>query len=134
VSNRVLPLVNKEKLVIKGISPVLGGYRVVTDLPTPLEPALPLVQVLDAGGTLLDETTVAGRVDVYCLAATRAAMWAPVGRRQRRGREPRGAGNRRPAGRRRDPPGAAHLPGLVGDRAADGRHVRIAVPATTVTR
>jgi hypothetical protein len=76
VSNRVLPLVNKEKLVIKGISPALPGYRVVTDLPNPLDPALPLVQVLDAGGTLLDETTTAGRVDVYCLAATRAALWA----------------------------------------------------------
>jgi hypothetical protein len=79
VSNRVLPLVNKEKLVVKGISPALAGYKVATDLPTPLEPALPLVQILDAGGTLLDETTVAGRVDIHCFAATRAAMWALSG-------------------------------------------------------
>lgn len=75
MSNRVLPLVNSERLIIKGISPALTGYRVVTDLPNPLDPALPLVQVLNAGGTLVNETTTGGRVDVYCLAATRAALW-----------------------------------------------------------
>jgi hypothetical protein len=80
VSGRLLGWVNEEALVISALKLRLNpAYKVVTDLPNPVDPALPLVQVIASTGSLDQETTVVGRVDVYCLAATRAAMWALSG-------------------------------------------------------
>jgi hypothetical protein len=76
VSSRVLPFLDEERFVIAGIRARLNpAYGIRTDLPNPIEPALPLVQVIRVGGSLNTETTVFGRVDLYCMAATRAAMW-----------------------------------------------------------
>jgi hypothetical protein len=80
VSGRLLGWVNEEALVISWLkSRINPAYKVVTDLPNPVDPALPLVQVIASTGSLDQETTVVGRVDVYCLAATRGAMWALSG-------------------------------------------------------
>lgn len=76
----MLPFVNEEALVISWLKSRLNpAYKVVTDLPNPVDPALPLVQVIASTGSAPSETTVHGRVDIYCLAATRAAMWALTG-------------------------------------------------------
>ena len=77
----VLPFVNVEKLVLghlnghNGIPGALKPYRAVTDLPDPLQPRLPLVQVIAGTSTRDDQVSVYPRVDVHSFAATRDAMW-----------------------------------------------------------
>ena len=79
----VLPFVNVEKLVAihlnggPGVTRALPApYRAVTDLPDPLEPRLPLVQLIAGTSTRDDQVSAYPRVDVHCFAATRDAMWA----------------------------------------------------------
>lgn len=80
MSNRVLDWVNEEALVISWLKGHINpAYKVVTDLPNPVDPALPLVQVIGSTGSADSETTAFGRVDIYNLAATRGAMWALTG-------------------------------------------------------
>lgn len=77
MTSRVLPFVDEEKLVVAWLrSQLPTAYGVRTDLPIPLDPALPLVQVTRSGGSADTEETVYGRVDLENFAATRSAMWA----------------------------------------------------------
>lgn len=77
---RVLPFVDTERLVLLHLRDALAApYKAVTDLPTPLDPALPLVQVIRSTGSAPDQTTARDRIDVYCMASTRGAMWALTG-------------------------------------------------------
>jgi hypothetical protein len=78
----VLPFVNVEKLVVGHFMGLYGNpralaapYRAVTDLPDPLQPRLPLVQVIAGTSTRDDQVSAYPRVDVHCFAATRDAMW-----------------------------------------------------------
>lgn len=77
MSSHVLPFVNYEAIVTVWLNSQLSPpYKAVTDLPTPLDPALPLVQVEGGAGTTGDETTDRPRVDLGNMAATRTGMWA----------------------------------------------------------
>lgn len=77
MSSRVLPFVDTERIVVAWLKSQLPtGYSVRTDLPNPLEPALPLVQVYRVSGSLDAETTAIGRIELHCFAANRGAMWA----------------------------------------------------------
>jgi hypothetical protein len=78
----VLPFVNVEKLVLGhfngtgGVPAALKApYRAVTDLPDPLAPRLPLVQVIAGTSTRDDQVSAYPRVDIHCFGATRDAMW-----------------------------------------------------------
>jgi hypothetical protein len=77
VSSRVLNFVDLEAMAIGWLnSHLTSPRRASTDLPQPLEGGLPLVQVIMSTGSADDEVTAHDRLDVYCMAATRAAMWA----------------------------------------------------------
>jgi hypothetical protein len=76
VSNRVLPFVDLERLVVSWLrSEMPAAYGVRTDLPNPVDPALPLVQVIQSAGSIDSEATSYDRVDLYNMAADRGAMW-----------------------------------------------------------
>jgi hypothetical protein len=82
MSNRVLPLVDLESLVTRWLKSefarlsIYGPNTARTELPNPVDPGLPLVQVIQSTGSADSETTSFDRVDLYNMAATRAAMWA----------------------------------------------------------
>lgn len=77
MGTRILTFVQTEALVVRWLNAGLDTPRkAVTDLPTPLEPALPLVQVVLSTGSADSEVTVNDRVDLYNMAGTRSAMWA----------------------------------------------------------
>lgn len=82
----VLPFVDVERLVVlymngRTTAPAVPralptGMRAATDLPMPLDPKLPLIQVIAAAGTADNQHTARPRLDVQCFALTREAMWA----------------------------------------------------------
>lgn len=77
MATRVLGWRNTESMVVRWLNAGLSSPRkAVTDLPNPLEPALPLVQVILSTGSADSEVTAYDRVDLYNMAATRSAMWA----------------------------------------------------------
>ncbi len=76
----VLPFVDQERLVVRHAKAFDSTLRVVTDLPTPLESGLPLIQVIAAAGTADGQVTAYPRVDLYCFAATRSAVWSLTAR------------------------------------------------------
>jgi hypothetical protein len=77
MATRVLGWRNTEAMVVKWLNAGLTAPRkAVTDLPNPLDPALPLAQIILSTGSADSEVTVYDRVDVYNMAATRSAMWA----------------------------------------------------------
>lgn len=72
----VLPFVDLERLVIAHGKATGYAYRLATDLPIPLDPALPLTQIILSTGSADNEHTAFPRLDVQCMALTRSAMWA----------------------------------------------------------
>lgn len=79
MSTRVLPFVNVHRLVVAHLKATLPtAYKVVADLPAPIEPALPLVRVLRSPGSE-DEVTARPRVDLHCFAAGYDPMWELAG-------------------------------------------------------
>ena len=77
MTTRILPFVDVERLVVAHSKLVLEQpYRVVTDLPIPLDPALPLLQATATPGANDTEVTSYPRIDLSCYAATRPALWA----------------------------------------------------------
>jgi hypothetical protein len=76
VSQHVLPFVDVERLVIAHGKAVGYTYKLATDRPIPLDPALPLTQVTATAGSADGEVTASPRVDLSCFALTRDALWA----------------------------------------------------------
>lgn len=81
MGTRILPLTDPdtEAMVIRHLNAgLVAPYKAVADLPAPdrLPTALPLVQVIGSFGSADSDTTVYDRVDVYCMAASRAAVRA----------------------------------------------------------
>lgn len=76
MTTRILPFVDIERLVIKHGKAVGYAYKLATNLPIPLDPSLPLTQIINTTGSADSEHTSYPRLDVYCFALDRAALWA----------------------------------------------------------